>query len=232
MDKNGASVVLPFLLRVVSSHIPVMALTHDKFEHHRCNQIELTLRDLTWDTSTDIYNDQENAMMDFQGDSIRPGIIDRGPLMFINSVTVSTCTDAADVLSDDNFGNFLQSNVNVFHVKVLNTHNLSRIDSAPSLGNVQSTKGKQVNYETLSKRWNMDQRKGLNIVNQTTQRGVRTCLHPSLARRFPTNDRMMRYKRLPHSVFADTMEAGVVSNRQNKYAQAYCTQYGFRTNIQ
>ena len=36
----------------------------------------------------------------------------------------------------------------------------------------------------------------------------------------------MRYKRLPHPVFADTMAAGVVYTRQNKYAQAYCTQYG------
>ena len=37
----------------------------------------------------------------------------------------------------------------------------------------------------------------------------------------------MRYKRLPHPVFADKMAAGVVSNHQNKYAQAYCTQYGW-----
>ena len=147
--------------------------------------------------------------------------------MVINSVTVSTCLDAADVLSNENFGNVLQSNVNVSHVKVLNTHNLSCLDSAPSLGNIQSTKGKQVNSQTLAKRWNIDQRKALNTVKQTTQRGVRTCLHPSLARCFPTNDRMMRYKRLPHPVFAGTMAAGFVSTRQNKYAQSYCTQYGW-----
>ena len=47
----------------------------------------------------------------------------------------------------------------------------------------------------------------------------------SLGNDVPTNDRMMRYKRLPHPVFADTMTAGVVSTRKNKYAQAYCTQY-------
>jgi hypothetical protein len=28
----------------------------------------------------------------------------------------------------------------------------------------------------------------------TTQRGVRTCLNPTLSRRFLTNDRMLRYK--------------------------------------
>ena len=88
-------------------------------------------------------------MMDFQGDIFRPGIIDRGHLMVINSVTVSTCIDAADVLLDENFGNVLQSNINVSHVKVLITHNFSRLESGPSLGNTQSTKGKQVNSETL-----------------------------------------------------------------------------------
>ena len=63
-------------------------------------------------------------MMDFQGDIVCPGFIDRGKLMVINSVTVSTCLDAADVMSDKKFGNVLQSNVNVLHVKVLITHNL------------------------------------------------------------------------------------------------------------
>ena len=111
-------------------------------------------------------------MMDFQGDIVRPGIIDRGHLMVINSVTVSTCLDTADVLWDENFGNFLQSNVNVLHVKFLITHNLSCIDTAPSLGNIHSTKGKQVNSDTLAKRWNIYQRKALNTFKQTTQRGV------------------------------------------------------------
>ena len=204
-----------------------MLLTRDDLEHHGCTRIELTSRDLTSDPSTDIYEDQENVMMYFQGDIVRPGIIDRGHLMFINSVIVSTCLDEADVLSDGNFVNVLQSNVNFSHFKVLNTHNLSRLDSTPSFGNVQSTKGKQVNSETFFKRWNIDQRKALNTVKQITQRAIRTCLYPSLASPFPTNDRMMRYKRLPHPVFADTMTAGVVSTRQNNYAQAYCTQYGW-----
>ena len=84
--------------------------------------------------------------------------------MFINSVTVSTCIDAADKLLDEKFGNFLQENFNVLHIKVLITHNLSRLDSAPSLRNIQSTKWKQVNSETLTKKWNIDQREALKTV--------------------------------------------------------------------
>ena len=41
------------------------------------------------------------------------------------------------------------------------------------------------------------------------------------------NDRMMIYKQLPHPIFVDKMEAGVVSTCQNRYSQAYCTQYGW-----
>ena len=91
-------------------------------------------------------------MVDYQGDIFRPGIIDREHLRVINFVTVSTCLDADDVLSDKNFGNVLQSNVNVLHVKVLITNKFSCLDSVPSLGNNQSTKGKQVNSDTLAKR--------------------------------------------------------------------------------
>ena len=152
MYGNGASVVLPFFLRGVKSHQNFLPLTRDEFDHHGCTLIELTSRDLTWDPSTYVCEDQENTIMYFQGVIVHPETVDRGPLMVINCITVSTFPDAADVLSDDNFGNFLQSNVNVSHVKVLNTHNLSRLDSAPIPGNVQSTKVKQFNSETLSRR--------------------------------------------------------------------------------
>ena len=67
MDENAASVVLPLFFGGVTSHLNVLLLTCDEFEHHGCNRIELTSRDLTWYLSTDIYEDQENALMDFQG---------------------------------------------------------------------------------------------------------------------------------------------------------------------
>ena len=88
MDESGASVVLHFFLRGVTPHLNVLPLTRDEFEHHGCTRIELTSRDLTWYPSTDIYEDQKNAMMNFQGEIVRPGINNRGPLMVKNSFTV------------------------------------------------------------------------------------------------------------------------------------------------
>ena len=72
MDENGASVVLSFFLRGVTSHLTFMPLTCDKFEHHGCTRIEIRSRDLTWDPSTDIYKDQINGMMDYQGGKYPP----------------------------------------------------------------------------------------------------------------------------------------------------------------
>ena len=38
---------------------------------------------------------------------------------------------------------------------------------------------------------------------------------------------MLRYKRMPDPVFSDTLKSGTLSNRGNKYGQAYCTSYGW-----
>ncbi len=64
-------------------------------------------------------------------------------------------------------------------------------------------------------------------VVMTTQRGVRTCLNPTLSRRFPTNDRMLRYKHVLHIMFSDRLFAGSISQQGNKMAQVYATSFGW-----
>jgi hypothetical protein len=64
-------------------------------------------------------------------------------------------------------------------------------------------------------------------VQRTMQRGVHTCLNPMLAKRFPTNDRMLCYKRLPHTTFTDTMFAGMPSCSGNKCAKVFFTSFGW-----
>jgi hypothetical protein len=38
---------------------------------------------------------------------------------------------------------------------------------------------------------------------------------------------MLRYKRLPYPCFTDTLVAGIASKQGNKYAQTYCTSFGW-----
>jgi hypothetical protein len=50
---------------------------------------------------------------------------------------------------------------------------------------------------------------------------------PNACATIPTNDRMLRYKRLPYPVFTDTVFVGTASKQGNKCAQAYATLFGW-----
>ena len=131
-------------------------------------------------------------MLNYKGDIVRQYVTARGMSMVFNSVCMSTCEDAADILSDENFTNVLQSNVNAYHVNIMKPNNVSQVSYADfTLGNIQSWKRKQVDAENLAKLWNIDHKKALKTVKRTTQRGITSCIHPSLSWRYPKNYRMM-----------------------------------------
>jgi hypothetical protein len=48
-----------------------------------------------------------------------------------------------------------------------------------------------------------------------------------MTRRSLTNDRMLRYKCMPHACFTNTLVAGTTSRQGHKYAQAYCMSFGW-----
>ena len=52
-------------------------------------------------------------------------------------------------------------------------------------------------------------------------------LHPYLSCRFRKNDRQLRYRRLRHDVFGDTLLAGTKSKRGNKCAKVFVTKFGW-----
>ena len=99
---------------------------------------------------------------------------------------MSTCEDTAEISSNDNFANVLQSNVNVSHVNVMKPNNVSQLSYADStLSNIQSRKRKQFDSENIAKRCNIDRKKVLKTIKHTTQRGISTCIHPFLSQSYP-----------------------------------------------
>jgi hypothetical protein len=79
---------------------------------------------------------------------------------------------------------------------------------------------RSMSAETLAKNWGIPLERAKRTLAVTTQRGLR--IRPSmLTQRFKTNDRMLRYRRLNTVMFTDTLEAGTLSRRQNKYAQVF-----------
>jgi hypothetical protein len=61
----------------------------------------------------------------------------------------------------------------------------------------------------------------------TTQRGIRRMVHPSLTKRYKTNYRQLRYRRLPVTMYTDTMYSTILSIQMNKAAQIFTTNFGF-----
>jgi hypothetical protein len=94
-------------------------------------------------------------------------------------------------------------------------------------GHICLRKTAPIDPQTLAAWWMISPDRAKCTVVMTTQRGVQTCLNPTLSRHFPTNDRMLRYKRLPHTVFTDTMFAATLSKQGNKMAQVYSTSFGW-----
>jgi hypothetical protein len=60
-----------------------------------------------------------------------------------------------------------------------------------------------------------------------TQRGIRRMIHPRLAKRYKANDRQLKYRRLPVTMFTDTMYSTILSRQDNKAAQIFCTDFDF-----
>jgi transposase InsO family protein len=81
--------------------------------------------------------------------------------------------------------------------------------------------------EQLAKTWNVGRTVAEKTLKATTQRAVRTVASPTVERRWPSGDRPLRYKRLHHNVYHDTMKANVKSLRGNKCCEIYATDFGW-----
>ncbi|KAI2500399.1 Reverse transcriptase (RNA-dependent DNA polymerase) [Fragilaria crotonensis] len=87
--------------------------------------------------------------------------------------------------------------------------------------------GNPFDPDVLVRNWGIDRATARRTVNVTTQRGIRTVLHPTLSRRFRTNDRQLRYRRLAIDCFTDTLISNTPSRRNNRYAQIFATADGW-----
>ncbi len=112
-----------------------------------------------------------------------------------------------DATDDNNFGIYLESFVQV------------------SL--TSTSRRAAVSYDELAKHWGIHLDRAKATVQRTTQRGVHTIASPALSRRFRTNDRMLRYRRLQHPVFTDTMFSNTYLCRHNKCTKVFASDFGW-----
>ncbi len=162
-------VILPLTLRGVMLLLNVRTVTIDEFNSQDYPRLHLTSETLTWDPTTTLYEQQENAMMDYSGNIVH-GAVMRGqvPTLIINELQ-SLTTDMADMMHNCNFHHVLTSHVVV-----------SSINASLS-GHVQSHKTAPIDFMTPAARRMIAPDRAKKTVQSTTQRGVCTCLNPVLA---------------------------------------------------
>jgi hypothetical protein len=129
-------VILPLILRGVTLLLNVRSTTINKFNSHDHLRLHLTSETLTWDPMTDLYEKQENAMMDYSGNIVRDAAM-RGPKLILYELR-SLTTDLADLMHDCIFHQVLTAHVFV-----------SSVNSSLS-GHVQLRKTASIDFMTLA----------------------------------------------------------------------------------
>jgi hypothetical protein len=109
---------------------------------------------------------------------------------------------------------------------------LAELDNITTNLNVSLVKSEMrdkavVDAATLAKNWGIwiEATKRTRLV--TTQRGISRIIQPSLTKWYKTNDRQLRYRRLPVTIDTNTMHSTIISRQENKAAQIFCTDFGF-----
>ncbi len=87
----------------------VRSVTINEFNSHDYLRLHLTSEILTWDPTTDLYEQQEHAMMDYSGNIVCDAAV-RGAKLILNELQ-SLNTDLADLTHDCNFHQVLTSHI-------------------------------------------------------------------------------------------------------------------------
>jgi hypothetical protein len=201
--------------------------TPTQLEFETCDRYELTYESPEYDLSATKFHDKEGGMMDSWGNikvsgdfhpkrcqvcSLRQKETEVKLLRSKYSDTSAKLQDLSLVLDDGTLLAELDNtttNLNVYLVKS-EMRDKAGVDAA-----------------TLAKNWGI----GIEATRRkrlvTTQRGIRRIIHPSLTQRRKTNDRQLRCRRLPVTMYTDTMYSKIISRQDNKAGQILCTDFGF-----
>ena len=162
--------------------------------------LELTPNVEIWDPRNLNLNEQEESMLDFSGN-----IKELRPKRFIVS-QISTSSMDPNLFSMD-------------------------VDVRFGISSFKFMNGKEeMNPKILSEKWNINEKLARNTINATTRLCPRNTSDITLNRRYKYNDRMLRYRHLPVTMFSDTMFAARrvgKSIRNFTCAQVFATDFGW-----
>jgi len=80
-----------------------------------------------------------------------------------------------------------------------------------AIAEMSTAEAPKLDPAALSKQWGISIEQAKETVEHATQRGLQSVLHPTLSRRFRSNDRQLRCRRTPETLFTDALVSGVKS---------------------
>lgn len=193
-------------LEGIISYIPTRMPTETELKERIGHYLALTPNVPVWDPHTDIYKDQESAMVDYKGD-----VKERKEKPVIAAV------------KEREKSSYHQTDHTISSIASRDEEPIFHIDSIHSGTRVGITP------EVLAKRLRISVDQAKKTLKATTQMATRSVEYPSLNRRFHQNDRMLRYVHLRHNTFMDTMFASKKvgkSVRNYTSAQVFATEFG------
>jgi hypothetical protein len=226
-DNVDDVLVIPLDLHRVLSCFPTFKPRQEEFE--TCDRYELKYETPEYDPSAKTFHDQDAGMNDslrnlkVLGDfqpkrrqvcSLRQKETEIKLSSARYSETSAKLQDLSPVLDD---GTLLAELESVTTTTDLNV-SLVKYEMRDKAG---------VDAATLATDWGIGIEAAKMTRLVTTQRGIRRMIHPSLTKRYITNDRQLRYRRLSVTNFTDTMYSTILSRKQNKAAHIFCTEFGF-----
>lgn len=225
---------IPLLLHGIVSYIP----TRKPSEHELFGdqiQIYLTPRVRDWNPHCKSYAQQESRMLDDNGEIVaKVATINNQDESEIEDIytldehtnNIQVSSEMTEVSKAHDPLSFQELVKEVFH-KDDDTDELQTIGVN---GVISRNQIKRISPKRLLNAWNINLKAAKSTLQVTTQHLVRSMIHPTLHKRYSTNDQMVRYQRLDCNVFTDTYFASKSlgkSIRGYASAELFTTDFGF-----
>ena len=214
--EDEESLIIPLSFKGTVSYFPTRKPTVEEYEATDPSMIiHLTQEELEWDPNDDKFETAEQSMLDHNyrlAEDYRPKY-DR-VISAIRGVY-------GDMPVDEELSVALSATVTIPYD--MDERRISAVKSGK--------RQKAVGIADIARRLNITLDAARKVYESTEQKGVRNVLHPFLSRRFRTNDRQLRYNRLPCPLYMDTMfvdeKARPSWYRRNTMAQVFAAANGW-----
>ena len=235
--KGDSSLIIPLLCHGVVSYIPTYTPTLEEFESHAVEDVNcftLTAESPEWDPHSETFAEQEDSCLEHidrcYTHPSRPRSIFalQSDNLEVHFDDLFASLDAHRLVSQVTSGlSTVDRGQDVSELSEIEVYNLGE-GQKYVISALSSAAKPRIDPALLARRWGIGLEAARKTLDRTTQRVIRTVSDPALSRRFRTNDRMLRYRRLPHTLFSDTLITKKKSRRGNLYCQVFVSAQGWK----